>query len=102
MRIVTSYDSEKITWGGPDQQMQRLIQQAGLKITNFDAGTNLTTGTRDCEFGVEGPDEVVAAVLEEANRGEVTWRLYDPELAEELHANGVHTYCHPLCTQRGI
>ena len=102
MRIVTSYDSEKIAWGGPDQQMQRLLQAAGLTITNFDAGTNLTTGTRDVEFGVEGDMNVVARVLEQANTAAVTWRLYDPELAEQFHPQGNHTYCHPLCTQRGI
>lgn len=102
MRIVTQYDSEKIAWGGPDQQMQRLLQSAGLTITDFDAGTNLTNGQRDVEFGVEGPLEVLAAVLNEANDiGTVTWYLYDPEMADELHTNGVHTYCHPLCVLRG-
>lgn len=52
-------------WGEPESLLEVLLDEAGIEILAFGAGTDLATGVRDVDFSVQAESmDVVLDVVE--------------------------------------
>jgi hypothetical protein len=82
MRIVTQYDTAAIDFGVPEQLMDNLLFAARIDGVMTGAGTDLQTGVRDVSYELDAPLDVVADLLDRANREGIVW-LLEPGEEEE-------------------